>query len=274
MTPSVYADWLARGRTHQWEGRPADAIACFRRAAREAPRAADPLFHLGEALWQLGLTDEAIGAWREAGRIDGKFLAARLALAEALFTRGDWVGANLAASEALTTAPKEHRALAAKLTATAATGDPAAFVELALLVSSASSFESAQVPALPLAFALDVAQAGAGLEALLDALAPHAGQLSPTLLATLAEKGRLTAAGLRDRKWVPADADALRRIAVALFERDPAAAGMATDAYATLYDRMRPPVPLLWPERTGGCSLRVICIMAQSTAPTFAQFAP
>jgi len=269
VTTSVYADWLARGRTHQWEGRPADAIACFRRAAREAPRAPDPRFHLGEVLWQLGLIDEAIGAWREAGRTDGKFLAARLALTEALFTRGDWAGANAAASEALSAAPREPRALAAKLTATAATGDSTALKELAELVRSAPSLASAHVPAAPLAVALDAA-AGVGLEALLDALGPHAGQLPPALLATLAEHGRVTAAALRGRTWAPADAEALRRIAMALFERDPAAAVIASDAYCTLCAESRPSVPLLWPLRTGGGSLRVVCLVAESTAATFA----
>ncbi|MGI8894871.1 MAG: tetratricopeptide repeat protein, partial [Casimicrobiaceae bacterium] len=271
MTTRVYADWLARGRTHQWEGRPADAIACFRRAAREAPHAADPRFHLGEVLWQLGLTDEAIGAWREAGRIDGKFLAAHLALAEALFSRGDWAGATEAATEALAAAPTEPRALAAKVAAMAATGDLAALTQLADLVSSASSLASAHVPAAPLALALDAAQAGAERDALLDALTPHAGQLPPSLLATLAENGRVTAVALRDRKWVPADAEALRRIAVALFVDDPEAAVIATDAYGTLCAEAGPPVPLLWPQRTSGNSLRVVCIVAESTAATFAQ---
>ncbi|MEJ7668533.1 MAG: tetratricopeptide repeat protein [Casimicrobiaceae bacterium] len=270
MATSVYADWMARGRTHQWEGRPADAISCFRRAAREAPYAADPRFHLGEVLWQLGLPDEAIGAWREAGRVDSNFLAARLALAEALFTRGDWAGANEAATGALAAAPTEPRALAAKLAAMAATGDLAALKELANLVNNASSLASAHVSAAPLAFALEAAQAGAERAALLDALIPHAGQLPPSLLATLAENGRVTASALRNRKWLQADAEALRRIAVALFEHDPEAAVIASDAYGTLCVEARPQVPLLWPQRTSGSSLRVVCVVAEAMTASFA----
>ena len=51
-------------RLHLREGRAADAIPSLRRAAREDPRSPLPPFHLGEALWQLGLRDEAVDAWR------------------------------------------------------------------------------------------------------------------------------------------------------------------------------------------------------------------
>ena len=67
---SESADWVARGRAHQWEGRPVDAMLCFRRASRADPRAPDPHFVLGEVLWQLGRLPEALAAWREAARLD------------------------------------------------------------------------------------------------------------------------------------------------------------------------------------------------------------
>ena len=44
VTAAAFDDWLARGRVHRGEGRPADAIPCFRRAAREDPRS--PLPHV------------------------------------------------------------------------------------------------------------------------------------------------------------------------------------------------------------------------------------
>ena len=50
------------------EGRPVDAMLCFRRASRADPRAPDPQFVLGEVLWQLGRLPEALAAWREAAR--------------------------------------------------------------------------------------------------------------------------------------------------------------------------------------------------------------
>ena len=267
MTTSVYADWLARGRTHQWKGRPADAIACFRRAAREAPRAPDPRFYLGEVLWQLGLIDEAIASWREAARVDSTFLAARLALVEAFFSRGDWAAATEVATEALAAAPTDERAIAAKLAATAATGDSAAIKALADLLRDASSITSVHVPAAPLAAALDMAAEGGERQSLLDALIPHEGELPPLLLASLAENGRMMADALRGREWVTADVEALRRISVALFSRDPEAAHIAADAYSILCMEARPAAPLLWPERTAGDALRVVCILAESSAP-------
>jgi cytochrome c-type biogenesis protein CcmH/NrfG len=93
----TFADWLARGRAHQWQGRPIDAIPCFERAARMEPRAGDAPFHLGEVRWQLGLVREAIGAWREAVHRAPDHLAPRLALAEALLFVGDDRGAHEAA---------------------------------------------------------------------------------------------------------------------------------------------------------------------------------
>src|SRR6266498_3220264 len=35
MATPEFAQWLARGRTHQWEGRPVDAMLCFRRRSEE-----------------------------------------------------------------------------------------------------------------------------------------------------------------------------------------------------------------------------------------------
>ena len=65
MATSDHAEWLQRGRTHARAGRPIDAVLCFRRAAYANPREVDARFHLGEMLWQLGMSDEAIAAWRE-----------------------------------------------------------------------------------------------------------------------------------------------------------------------------------------------------------------
>ena len=90
---SADAEWLARGRTHQWEGRPVDAMLCFRRASRADPRAPDPSFVLGEVLWQFGRVPDAIASWREAVRLDRRFLAPWQALAEASLATGDATGA-------------------------------------------------------------------------------------------------------------------------------------------------------------------------------------
>ena len=66
MADDAFATWLARGRAHQQEGRPADAIPCYRRAARIAPQSPVPPFHLGEVLWQLGEREEARRVWDES----------------------------------------------------------------------------------------------------------------------------------------------------------------------------------------------------------------
>ena len=52
-------DWVARGREHQWQSRPIHALFCFTRAIAERPAHAVARFHLGEVLWQLGLTGAA-----------------------------------------------------------------------------------------------------------------------------------------------------------------------------------------------------------------------
>ena len=51
---SRYADWLQRGREHQWRRRPVDAMLCFQRAAALEPRAVDPRYLLGEVQWAAG----------------------------------------------------------------------------------------------------------------------------------------------------------------------------------------------------------------------------
>ena len=102
---SESADWVARGRAHQWEGRPVDAMLCFRRASRADPRAPDPHFVLGEVLWQLGRLSEALAAWREAARLDASFLAPRQALAEALLAAGDAATALSMAEQVIALAP-------------------------------------------------------------------------------------------------------------------------------------------------------------------------
>ena len=108
MTAAAFDDWLARGRVHLGEGRPTDAIPCFRRAAREDPRSPVPHFHLGEVLWQLGLADDAVRAWQASADLDKTFSPPRLALAEVALTRGDFEVAADNAAQASTLAPGRH----------------------------------------------------------------------------------------------------------------------------------------------------------------------
>ena len=97
MASIPYAEWVARGRRHQAEGLPVDAMLCFREAARADATGPDVHFHLGETLWQLGRIPDAIAAWREAFRLEPRFAAPVQALAEACLALGDSVAAREAA---------------------------------------------------------------------------------------------------------------------------------------------------------------------------------
>ena len=110
MAESTYAEWLAQGRSHQAEGRPVDALLCFRQAVRADPRAPDAPYHLGEVLWQLGRFADAIAAWRDALAIAPRFPAPAQALAEALLANADAAGAAQAAARVLTLVPGDVRA--------------------------------------------------------------------------------------------------------------------------------------------------------------------
>ena len=158
MASVEYGQWIGRGRAHQGEGRPIDAMLCYRRAMRADARAPDALFHLGEVEWQLGRFGDAIAAWREALRLSPGALAPAQALAEALLATGDPAGATTAAAHVLAHAASDVRAgfvagVASMLTADEDVDSAAARIADAL----ARDPSLVVVPALaePLAFALD-----------------------------------------------------------------------------------------------------------------------
>ncbi len=188
---SEYAEWIARGRAHQRESRPIDAMLCFRRASRADPRAADPFFGLGEVFWQLGRLADAIATWREAARLDASFLAPRQALAEALLATGDAVAARTAADEVLGLVPGNTRAELIAAIARILDGDPAPDPSPMAAIGSALEREPglALVAALagPLAHALDRAPMTPERVALLERIsrAPEALTGAPLLLLAL-----------------------------------------------------------------------------------------
>ena len=114
MSEPRYAEWMTRGRNHQFARRPLDAMQCFRRASREWPRGIEARFHLGEVLWQLGRLDEALLSWQDAARLDAQFLPASQALSEAALGMGDHATAKDAARRVLERQPANGRALAAE----------------------------------------------------------------------------------------------------------------------------------------------------------------
>jgi len=268
MAANAFADWLARGRAHQGEARPADAIPCFRRAAREDPRSPVPHFHLGEVLWQLGLTTEALQAWRTAAGLDRTFLAPRLALAEAAMTHGDFASASVVAREALLLAPHDARARATSIAASAATGDRGDIVVAASLFAADPAL--ARIPSLAMALAAALAAVPESEErdALLRTIAPHAATLPAGLLASLAESGAAIPDSVAGRPWTLADAEALRRLAVLMQRSNTHVAERLAIAYSALCGSLPPPpVPLVWPRRTAGQALRVawLCPTPAST---------
>ena len=275
MAGPDYAEWLQRGRVHMWEGRPIDAVLCFRRAAQADARGADARFHLGEMLWQLGLSDEAVAAWRDAARTDVRFLAARLAVAEALLSRGDYAGAMVSAREALAIAPTEFRAQASHAAAAAALGDHAALEALAKLLSQNPDFAKLPAYAAALARVLEHAPRDALREDLVAELLPRAAEMPSAVLAPVvsdafARDPTPLIEVLRTRTWQRGEVDALRRIIVAVQPQEAALARELAATHAAMCVAEPLLVPSLWPVRTGGAALRLAWLMPAPDGPAFA----
>ena len=192
MATPEYAQWLARGRAHQREGRPVDAMLCYRRATSADPRAPDPHFHLGEVLWQLGRIPDAVAAWREALRVDPGHLAPAQALAEALLATGDAVGAREMADGVLSRLPGDARATmirgTARLTMDGGATESSPAVEVELALRREPNLAAVATLGGPLALALDYDANIAGRDALLAIVArmDHVLGLAPPLLLALA----------------------------------------------------------------------------------------
>jgi len=261
MADDAFTAWLERGRAHQREGRPADAIPCFRRASREMPDSPVPHFHLGEVWWQLGRPADALRAWRRAADLDAAFLPPRLALVEAGLHEGEYAIARDAAEEAAAIAPADARANATRLAAAAALGDGASLA--ALTPCFAADVALARVPSIAraLAHAVDRAPA-ADVPTIVGVLAPAVSTLPAVLVAALVRRGVPLAAGFASRAFTLDDRKPLRELAVALHARDTAFADRLAEAYCALTTALpRPPVPFLWPRRTRGSALRVAWLL-------------
>ena len=281
MAAPDFAQWLARGRSHQFEGRPVDAMLCFRRALRAEPRASDPRFHLGEVLWQLGRIPAAVSAWREAIDIAPDHLAPRLALAEALLATGDAAGARDAAARVLAIAPVQPRielvAAVATLTLAAAAGDTdessRALRDVAQALRRDTALARVDAIAGPLALALDRVGDSPARRDMLAVVASSVGDVAamPALLvAQLVERADVDVAALLAaaiaRSYAASDHDALRRIARAAYATGNPLASSLGALYAKLCAQsFAATVPLLWPRRTAGDRLRVIAVIDAAT---------
>jgi predicted O-linked N-acetylglucosamine transferase (SPINDLY family) len=276
---SEVADWIARGRTHQHEGRPVDALLCFRRASRADPRAPDPHFVLGEVLWQLGRLPEAVGAWQEAARIDPTYLAPWQAIAEARLATGDEAGAREAAERVLALAPGNTRARLI-LGIVRLGSEPAAADEIGRALDDEPALAGVPTLAGPLALALDRAPASEGRSRLLARLAraPDALVAAPLLLAALAlehaaNEGSVDSAAaaaalvamLRTRHAGHVDLEAMRRVGVASAKVDAAAASDFAARYAEWSGAsLAAAAPTGWPRRVAGARTRVAVLVPAS----------
>ncbi|MEO6564696.1 MAG: tetratricopeptide repeat protein, partial [Casimicrobiaceae bacterium] len=260
MTAAAMAEWVARGRAHQSEGRAADALPCFRRAVREDPTSPVPLFHLGEVLWQLGIPADAAGAWHRSAQLAPGFVPPRQALSEAALLHGDFTTALAMARGVAAVAPQDLRNEAMAAAAAAALGDVAALGHSADLIGREPAL--VQIPSLTHAYAKVLTAADPAARATLHrALVAHVDVAPAELLAVLVEQGAPLPAGLAARTWTWADGDALRRIAVAVHHVDSSVAQVLAGTYAALTAAQpAPAVPLLFPRRTAGSRLRVAWI--------------
>ena len=125
MTLERYADWLARGRAHQAEGKAIDALLCYRRALRETSGGVDARFHLGEIAWHLGNPVDAIAAWEAAAELAPKHMPSLHALTEAHAATGRFDASLHAAGRVLALQSSEPRANAASVLTRTALGHPA-----------------------------------------------------------------------------------------------------------------------------------------------------
>ncbi|MEO5699101.1 MAG: tetratricopeptide repeat protein [Casimicrobiaceae bacterium] len=278
------AEWVARGRGHQQQARPVDAMLCYRRAIRLDTSTADAHLHLGEVLWQLKRPDEAIGAWREAIRLAPDQLRAHLALTEATLARADFAAAEAAAATGLARFPGVAPALLVAGIAALANdpqGDGDTHALAIARVEEALELDAGllKVPSLagPLATVLDglsdatarqrVGTKVADLLARSDVLA----SLPALLLALVIERVLASADAsnadtlLRraaERPYGASEHDPVRRMALAAARTHHHEAKRLAERYARICaEAFGPSVPLLWPRRTAGSALRVLVLL-------------
>ena len=239
MTLERHAQWLARGRAHQAADRLIDALLCYRRALREAPRGADAQFHIGEIAWRMGNRAEAIAAWRAAGELAPSHVASWHALADALASAGDLEASADAATRVLELRPDEPRAAALGVLLAAAAGD-ASDASLAHALRTGTGW--------PLALLARIVE---------RVLATRRQGALPQAMPALLDVASAAAV-------TRGEEDALRRIALALAS---AAEAERACAFAEAYARAcralyRPSIPLLWPLRTAGELVRAGLLVA------------
>ena len=283
MSARERIDWVARGREHQWSGRPIPALFCFKRAIAEHPANGDARFVLGEVLWQLGVFEVAKTAWREATDVAPRHLASWLAYTEACLATGDAASARSAVDRALALDPASPPARTLRLIAAAALGEPDAdWRAFADAVRADPGLVATPARAQLIAAALDRAPDLPGQRSFFEVLASMPGKAPLELLASLVSHGAKAGAAPNvsaaldaafeeagRREAVPGAHDAFRRIANAARELGrPDDVRRLSSAYAkACVGAYAPAVPLAWPRRTAGDALRIGVLVSPDSPP-------
>ena len=245
MTLERYADWLARGRAHQAEGRVIDAYLCYRRALREVSGGVDARFHVGEIAWHLGNQADAIAAWEAAVDLSPTHRPSLHALADAFAATGQFEASLRAADRILALRAREPRANALSIMNRTAIGQASDDAGLA---------DAIQLnPQWPLALL-----SGVCVYVLSEGRLEHYPRAMPRVLDAAASAS-VTVQTL----------DRLRDIALVL-----ARAGQTprSETFADYYAQScralhQPTMPLLWPLRTAGGHVRAGLLVASEQVP-------
>lgn len=273
MPTPEYTRWLDLGRGHFDAARHIDAMLCFRRAIRLEPPALEARYRLGETLWALGLTGDALAVWKELSVAEPRWSRPSRSLAEALLAVGDDPGAIAAAQRAVEADPRDARAalILAVARVCAGSGTPA-IDDLVVRIGAEPQLVDRAEVGRAIARSLDHTGTGESSARIAAALAPRARELPVPLLARIAEHVQdrvhldAIAAAVRDRTVAATEHDALRRLALAFARHDRDVAAVLARRYAELCTKaFAPSVPLPWPVRTSGAALRV-AVLATSRA--------
>jgi predicted O-linked N-acetylglucosamine transferase (SPINDLY family) len=242
MTLERYSTWLAHGRAHQSEGRVIDALLCYRLALREAPEGIDARFHLGEIAWHLGNAGDAIAAWEGVVARAAGHRPSLHALTDAYAAIGRFDASAQAVSRVLALSPREPRANTLSVLLRVARGERVEDQALARAVRSDRTWPLALLAAAGVRALGRAQEYASALPLLLDASAA-----APVTQAT---------------------EDALRALTLAAHRAgDATRASAFADRYAQSCRALhRPAMPLLWPLRAAGSSIRVGALVAGDAA--------